>query len=55
MGDEVLFSVAHDGHVTGSDRPLWGFNSRLDDLRAALVDLPFREYSGIVARRIAFH
>lgn len=47
---QALHDHGRDGHgnVTG-----WGFNSRLDNLQAAILDYRLRKYDAVIARRRA--
>jgi dTDP-4-amino-4,6-dideoxygalactose transaminase len=48
----VLLLRDHGRDESGEVR-LWGFNSRLDNLQAAILDFQFRDYQGIIDRRRA--
>ncbi|MDA1095518.1 MAG: DegT/DnrJ/EryC1/StrS family aminotransferase, partial [Acidobacteria bacterium] len=48
-----LLLLRDHGRDEHGEVQLWGFNSRLDNLQAALLDFQFREYHGIINRRRA--
>lgn len=52
IAERVLLLRDHGRDATGAVVQ-WGFNSRLDNLQAAILDLQFRDYHEIIAHRRA--
>jgi len=50
---KLLMLRDHGREETTGDVGLWGFNSRLDNLQAAFLDVQFKEYQQVIDRRRA--
>lgn len=48
---ERIFLLRDHGRDKDGDVRIWGMNSRLDNMQAAILDLQFKEYGKIIARR----
>ena len=48
---ERIFLLRDHGRDRDGEVRIWGMNSRLDNLQAAILDLQFREYGKTIARR----
>lgn len=49
--EKILLMRDHGRNPETGDVDLWGRNSRLDNLQAAFLDLQFKEYEKVIARR----
>ncbi|MBL8210461.1 MAG: DegT/DnrJ/EryC1/StrS family aminotransferase [Bryobacterales bacterium] len=48
---ERIVQLRDHGRSSSGEILSWGLNSRLDNLQAALLDLQFRDYDSVIARR----